>query len=90
MSKSLVKQRKLKAVKSELNKAVTLISKTSDEYAREKVERNKIMREMQKEIKEMSATIHSFKVSLDRQEQYSRRNCLLIHGLPENRNQNTD
>ena len=26
----------------------------------------------------------SFKVSLDKQEQFSRRNCLLIHGLPEN------
>ena len=90
MSKSLVKQSKLKAVKSELNKAFTLISKTSDKYEREKVERNKIMKEMQKEIREMSATIQSFKVSLDRQEQYSRRNCLLIHGLSENRNQNTD
>ena len=90
MSKSLVKQSKLKAVKSKLNKAFTLISKTSDKYEREKVERNKIMKEMQKEIREMSATIQSFKVSLDRQEQYSRRNCLLIHGLPENRNQNTD
>ena len=90
MSKSLVKQSKLKAVKSELNKAFTLISKTSDKYEREKVERNKIMKEMQKEIREMSATIQSFKVSLDRQEQYSRRNCLLIHGLPENRNQSTD
>ena len=26
----------------------------------------------------------------DRQEQYSWRNCLLIHGLPKNRNENTD
>ena len=43
-----------------------------------------------KRVKDMSATIQSFKVSLDRQEQYSRRNYLLIHGLPENRNENTD
>ena len=26
----------------------------------------------------------------DRQEHYSRRNCLLIHGLPESKNENTD
>ena len=26
----------------------------------------------------------------DKQEQYSRRNCLLIHGLPESKNENTD
>ena len=48
------------------------------------------MKEMRKEIKNRSATIRSFKVSLDKQEQYSRRNCLLIYRLPENRNENTN
>ena len=38
----------------------------------------------------MSATIESLKGCLDRQEQYSRRNCWLIHSLPESRNKNTD
>ena len=28
-------------------------------------------------------------VETDSQEQYSRRNCLLIHGLPESKNENT-
>ena len=27
---------------------------------------------------------------VDRQEQYSRRNCILIHGVKENRNEDTD
>ena len=48
------------------------------------------MKEMQKEIKDMSAIIHSLKVILDKQKQYYKRNCLLIHGLPEKRNENTD
>ena len=73
----------------ELNKAVTLISEKFDEYEREKLEREKIMKEMQKEIKDMSASIQSFKISLVRQEQYCRRNCLLIHGLCENKNEMT-
>ena len=38
----------------------------------------------------MSVTIESLKGSLDRQEQYSRRKCLPIHGLLESRNKNTD
>ena len=38
----------------------------------------------------MSATTESLKSCSDRQEQYSRRNCLLIHGLPELKNENTD
>ena len=51
-----------------LNQAVALISEKFDEYEREKVEREKIMKEMQKEIKYKSAIIQSFKVSLDSQE----------------------
>ena len=43
----------------ELNKTVPLISKTADEYKRLKVEREKIMKEIQKEIKNMSTTIQS-------------------------------
>ena len=38
----------------------------------------------------MSTNIHLFKVSLDRQEQYSKINCLLIYGLSKNRNEKTD
>ena len=38
----------------------------------------------------MSATIEFLKGSLDLQEQYTRRNCQLIHGLTESRNENTD
>ena len=49
-----------------------------------------MLKEMLKEIKDMSITIHLFKVSLERQEQYSKRNCLLIHGLPESRSEITD
>ena len=69
-----------------LNKAVTLISEKFDEYEREKVEKKKC----KKKFKDTSATIQSFKVSSDKQEQYSRRNCLLIHEFPENRNENTN
>ena len=38
----------------------------------------------------MFAVIGSLKGSLDIQEQGSRRNCLLIHGLPQSRNKNTN
>ena len=38
----------------------------------------------------MSVKIESLKGSFKRQEQYSRRNCLLTHALPESRNENID
>ena len=33
----------------------------------------------------MSKRIESLSGSFDKQEQYSRRNCLLLHDIPENR-----
>ena len=69
---SKIEQTKSSQIKSEqhllqLNEPSTLISKKFDEYEK-KIEREKIMTEIQKEIKDISATIQSFKVSLDRQE----------------------
>ena len=53
----------------ELNKTATLISKKFDADEKEKLEREKAIKEMFMNIR------------LLRQEQYSRRNCLPIHGL---------
>ena len=38
----------------------------------------------------LSGKVDDLNARLDRQEQYSRRNCLLIHGIEENQNENTD
>ena len=73
----------------DLNKTVNFIYEKFDEYECDRDEKEKIISELQK-IVNMSATIESLKGCLDRQEQYSRRNCLLIHGLPESKNENTD
>ena len=63
-------------------KAATLISQ---KYEHEKVEKEKIMQEMQKKkknIKDMSATIQSFKLNLNRQEQNSRGELLVNSWVP--------
>ena len=74
----------------DLNKTVNFICEKFDEYEHDRAEKDKIISELQKNVNDMSATIESLKGCLDRQEQYSRRNCLLIHGLPESKNENTD
>ena len=72
------------------NKTVNFICEKFDEYERDRAEKEKIISELQKNVNDMSATIESLKGCLDRQEQYSTRNCFLIHGLPESKNENTD
>ena len=74
----------------DLNKTVNFICEKFYEYERDRAEKEKIISELQKNVNDMSATIESLKGCLDRQEQYSGRNCLLIHGLPESKNENTD
>ena len=53
-------------------------------------QRKRIINELQKNVNGMSVTIEFLKESFERQEQYSRSNCLLIHDLLEWRNNNTE
>ena len=57
----------------------------------------RIEKKKEQEIAELKSTINSLNVRLDKadraldcQEQYSRRNCLLIHGIDEENQENTD
>ena len=74
----------------DLNKTVNLICEKFDEYEHDRAEKDKIISELQKNFNDISATTESLKGCLDRQEQYSRRNYLLIHGFSESKIQNTD
>ena len=74
----------------DLNKTVNFICEKSNEFERDRAEKERNIIELQKNVNDMSATVESLKDSLDRQGQHSRRNWLLIHGLPEARNKNTD
>ena len=41
-------------------------------------------------VSKMNKRIEELENKIDRQEQYSRRNCILIHGIAENKEENTD
>ena len=67
----------------DLSEAVEFITKKFDQYETERKEKEKIINDLQGKLSEMSNEIEVLKNSLDRQQQYSRRNCVLIHGIPE-------
>ena len=73
-----------------MNDAIKFINEKFEEFEADR-------REKEREIAELKSTINSLNVrldkadrALDRQEQYSRRNCLLIHGIDEENQENTD
>ena len=72
---------------SSLNETVEFLSKKFDDLVKEKDEQIKNLTEKNKELKKK---IEDLEIEQDRQEQYSRRNCLLLHGIEENKKENTD
>ena len=53
-------------------------------------EKDKIIDSMKSDMVNMNEKIEKLERTVDRQEQYSRRNCLLLHGITEGERENTD
>ena len=73
-----------------MNDAIKFINEKFEEFEADR-------REKEQEIAELKSAINSLNVRLDKddrvldlQEQYSRRNCLLIHGIDEENQENTN
>ena len=86
------KERQIKGEKQleDLTSSVDYIMKKLDEYKdgrKKKDEQIKCLRERVSFLENKNGKIEQ---QIDRQEQYSRRNCLLIHGIEERRHEVTD
>ena len=75
---------------SELTEVIDLISGKFDDYESERREKDKIVKELKSEVSDLKVSVKNLENQLDRQEQYSRRNCILIHGIAERKDENTD
>ena len=75
---------------SELPKAIDLISGKFDDYERQRREKDKIVKELKSEVFDLNTSVKNLEYQLDRQEQYSRRNRIFIHGITETQDENTD
>ena len=53
-------------------------------------EKERRISELKNQVKYLNEKVEAMDRSLDRREQYSRRNCLLIHGAKENEKEDTD
>ena len=73
-----------------LNASISSINEKFLKYENEREEKEKIIENLQKNNTEMEKKIQNLEKKVDRQEQYSRRNCLLIHEVAESSNENTD
>ena len=93
--RSLVDQNRLTHIKGEqsladLSKSVKFITDTFDEYEKEHEEKTEIIKKLNEKVSALTERSKVLEESIDQQVQYSRRNCLLIHGVEENSNEDTD
>ena len=73
-----------------LTNAVNFIRKKFEVYEAEKREKDEVTKSLRGEVLALHNNLGNLKVKLDKQEQYSLRNCLLIHDISENKDKDTD
>ena len=63
------------------------MTKKFDDYEKNRAQKKKYLR---KEISSLKNEKEHLKSDVENQEQYIRRNCLLVHGIPEEQGETTD
>ena len=79
--------------KSQLNplsEAMDFMTNKFEKYERERQEKDKIIESLKSDMVNMNEKIEKLERIVDRQEQYSRCNCLLLHGITEGEGEKTD
>ena len=75
---------------TDLAKGVKYITQKFDKYEKDGREKDAIIATLQNELKSATMKVQDLEKKMERQEQYSRRNCILIHGLKEEIDESTD
>ena len=74
----------------ELKSSVEVMSDKFDEYEKDRKENEKIINRLQSEVSSLKERIDLLEKKSDDSEQYSCRNCLLVHGVEEQEQENTN
>ena len=75
---------------NEMNLAITFINEKFVEFEKEIKNNNEEIKSLRKENSYLTKRLEEMDALLDRQKQYSRRNCLLIHGADEVEGEDAD
>ena len=84
-----MKERQIKGER-QLNELTNSINEKFEELEKDKKEKEIKIKNLEEKVSLMSNKIETLEKSFDSQEQYSRRNCLLVHGIEEKEGEQTD
>ena len=74
----------------DLAESVKFMTSKFDELEKDRKEKEKIINNLKGEVSYLSEKLGKLEESIDAQQQYSRRNCLLLHGIEETKGEDTD
>ena len=74
----------------DLADSVKFMTSKFDELEKDRKEQEKIINNLKGEVSYLSEKLGKLEESIDAQQQYSRRNCLLLHGIEETKGEDTD
>ena len=73
-----------------LMESVEFISAIFDKYEADRKKKDEMINSLEEKVLGLAEKVDKLSSLVDRQEQYSRRDCILIHGVKENQNEDTD
>ena len=84
-----------KHIKSEkqlldLTESINFMTKKFDDYEKDRAEKEKLIKDLREEVSSLKNEHEQLKSDVENQEQYSRRNCLLVHSIPEEQGKSND
>ena len=68
----------------EVNESIKFINEKFKEMEADRKEKERQILDLKNDVNYLNEKVETMDRSLDHHEQYSRRNCLLIHGVKEN------
>ena len=90
LEKTEARQIKGECQLTDLAKGVEFITQKFDEYEKDRREKDAIIAALQSELKNSNIKVEDIEKKIERQEQYPRRNYIIIHGLKEEKNESTN
>ena len=75
---------------NDMNKVINFINEKFEEYKKALKDKDEEIKLLEKVKNYLNKRLDKMDAVVDKQEQYSRRNCLLVHGIVEETTEDTD
>ena len=73
-----------------LIESINSMRKKIDDYEKDRSEKEKLIKGLREEVSSLKNEHEQLKSDVENQEHYSRRNCLLVHGIPKKQGKSTE